>query len=68
MATKKQKRAAALARREAFMAQLAADGKAAQEWDRQRRETKAEKARLSEEEKSKRDRTAEALQKLLSVG
>lgn len=49
MATKKQKRAAALAKREAYMAQYRAEGLAALEAERERR-------------KKKQDETVEAIQ------
>lgn len=43
MATKKQKRAAALAKREAYMAEVRADGLKALEEDRKRREEQRKK-------------------------
>jgi hypothetical protein len=65
MATKKQKREAAAEKREKFLAEVQADGLKAQQWDRKRREAKAAKAKLTEDEKTKRETTTEALAKLL---
>lgn len=65
MTTKKQRREAVARKSEAFLAQVKADGLKAQEWDRRRRADKAAKAKLREDEKSKREKTTEALAKLL---
>lgn len=54
MATKKQKRAAALARREKFMAEYRADGLKALERDRRRRQIKAERAKEDEAREERR--------------
>lgn len=65
MATKKQKREAVAKKREKFLAEIKAEGLKAQQWDQKRRADKAAKAKLSEDEKSKREKTTEALAKLL---
>lgn len=65
MATKKQKREATAKKREKFLAEVKADGLKAQQWDQNRREAAAKKAKLTEVEKTKREKTTEALAKLL---
>lgn len=65
MTTKKQRREKVAKKRAAFMAEYKAEGLLAQKWDQKRRAVKAEKAKLSEDEKSKREKTSEALAKLL---
>lgn len=65
MATKKQKRQAVMAKREQFLAEHKAAGLDAQRFDVERREARQKKAKLSDEEKTKREKTTEALAKLL---
>lgn len=66
MATKKQKRALALARREAFYQVLTQEGLEAQRKDRERREIKARQSKIDEGTKKRRDSVTDAVEKILS--